>query len=71
MLSRTWRMEFNFEVRNSNLLVGVFGVDLELLFAGFANPVVFAFDESVVVNSFAVVFSAEITLHGNRFYRTS
>ena len=41
----------------------MFGFDFELLLAGFANPVVLAFDECVVVDSLAVVFSAEITLH--------
>jgi hypothetical protein len=45
------------------LVVDVFGFDFQLLFAGFANPVVFAVDKGVVVDALAVVFGAEITLH--------
>ena len=47
------------------LVVHVFGFDLQLFFAGFANPVVLAIDKGVVVDAFAVVFGAEITLHDN------
>lgn len=41
----------------------MFGFDLELLLAGFANPVVFAVNERVVVDAFAVVVRAQIALH--------
>jgi hypothetical protein len=45
----------------------VFGFDLKLLLAGFAYPVVPAFDEGVVMDSFPVVFRAEITFHETDF----
>ena len=45
------------------LVVGVFRFDLEFLLAGFANPVVLAFEKSVVMDALAVVFCAQITLH--------
>jgi hypothetical protein len=41
----------------------VFGFDLELLFAGIANPMMLAFNERVVMNSLAVVVRAQIALH--------
>src|SRR5213594_281086 len=44
-------------------LVGVFGLNLEFFLAGFAHPVVLAIDESVVMDSATIVFSAQITLH--------
>ena len=47
------------------LFVGVFGFDLELRLTGFANPMVFAVDKSVIVNPFTVVGSTEITLHSS------
>jgi hypothetical protein len=43
---------------NSNSIVGVFGFDPEVLLAGFAHPVVFAFNERVVVDALAVVGGA-------------
>jgi hypothetical protein len=42
----------------SELLVGVFRFDLQLLLAGLADPVMLAFNEGMVVDAFAVVFSA-------------
>ena len=45
------------------LVVDVFGFDLQLFLAGFADPVVLSIDEGVVVNSFAVIVGTEITLH--------
>src|SRR5262249_4625735 len=53
--------------RCTALVVGVFSFDLQLFFAGFANPVVFALDEGVVVDTLTVVLRAEITLHGRQF----
>ena len=41
----------------------MFGFDLQLLFALLTNPVVLSVDERVVVNTFAVVFSANIAFH--------
>jgi len=53
-------------------IVRVFGFDLELLLAGFANPVVLAIDKRVVVDALAVVVCAQIALHhawdSSRFY---
>ena len=46
-----------------SLFVGVFGFDLELLLAGFANPMVLAVNERVVMDPFAVVVRAQIALH--------
>jgi hypothetical protein len=45
------------------LIVDVFGFDFQLFFAGFANPVVFAVNKGVIVDAFAVILGAEITLH--------
>jgi hypothetical protein len=47
----------------------VLSFDLELLLAAFADPMVPTLNESVVVDSLAVVFPAEITLHEKQFYR--
>jgi hypothetical protein len=44
----------------------MFGFDSKALLAGFANPVVFAFNERVVMDSFAVVGGAHIALHHGR-----
>jgi hypothetical protein len=55
----------------SELLVGVFRFDLQLLLAGLADPVMLAFNEGMVVDAFAVVFSAQITLHEDEVYRSS
>jgi hypothetical protein len=41
----------------------VFGFDLQFLLAGLANPVVFSFDEGVIVNTEAVVVSAKVAFH--------
>jgi hypothetical protein len=41
----------------------MFGFDFELLLAGFANPEMFAVDERVVMDAFAVVVGTEVTLH--------
>jgi hypothetical protein len=41
----------------------VFRFDLQFLLAGFANPVVFSFDEGVIVDAEAVVVSAKIAFH--------
>jgi hypothetical protein len=46
----------------------VFCFDLQFFFAGFANPVVLAIDEGVVVNTLAVIFRTEITFHVMWFY---
>jgi len=43
----------------------VFGFDLQFLLAGFANPVVFSFDEGVIVDAEAVIVSANIAFHMN------
>lgn len=48
-------------------LVGMLGFDLQLLFAGFADPVVFAVDKGMVVDAFAVICRAQIALHGLGF----
>jgi hypothetical protein len=45
------------------LVVDVLGLDFQLFFAGLANPVVFAIDEGVVMDTETIVFGAEITLH--------
>jgi len=45
------------------LVIDVFCFDLQFLLAGFANPVVLAINEGMVVNTFAVVFGAEVTFH--------
>jgi len=42
----------------------MFSFDFELLLTGFADPVVLAVNERVIVNSFAVVVCAQIALHG-------
>jgi hypothetical protein len=46
-------------------VVHVLRFDLEFLLTGFADPVMFAVDERVVVDAFAVVFGAEIAFHTN------
>ena len=48
----------------AKLLVGMLGLNLEFLFAGFANPVVFAVDERVVVDAVSVVAGTQVALHG-------
>jgi len=45
------------------LVVDVLGFDFQFLLTGFADPVVFSIDEGVVVDTFAVIFGAEVTLH--------
>jgi hypothetical protein len=46
------------ESNDSKSIVGVFGFDAEILLAGFADPVVFAFNKRVVVDALAVVGGA-------------
>jgi len=46
-----------------SLVIDVLGFDFQILLTGFANPVVLSFDEGVVVNTFSVIFGANITLH--------
>jgi len=58
-------------VFDKNLLVDVLSFDLQLFLTGFANPVVFSFDEGVVVDTVSVIFGAKITLHRTAFYRNS
>ena len=41
----------------------MFSFDFELLLTGFADPMVLAVNECVVVNSLAVVVCAQIALH--------
>jgi hypothetical protein len=43
----------------------VFGFDLQLLLAGFADPVMFAVNEGMVVDAFAIIVGAEIAFHKN------
>ncbi len=54
-----------------SLVIDVLGFDFQILLTGFANPVVFSFDEGVVVNTFSVIFGANITLHQTQVYRKS
>ena len=49
---------------NPELLVGVFGFDLQLLLAGLTNPSMFAVDEGMVVDALAIILRAKITRHG-------
>ena len=46
-----------------SLVIDVLGFDFQILLTGFANPVVFSFDEGVVVYTFSVIFGANITFH--------
>ena len=61
--SSRWRTEFSSRLEES--VVDVFRLDFQFLLAGFANPAVFAIDEGMVVDAFAVVVSADIAFHGN------
>ena len=45
------------------LLVRVLGLNFQFLFAGFANPVVFAVNERVVVDAVSVVVRTQVALH--------
>lgn len=47
----------------TRLFVLMFRFDFEFLLAGLADPVVFSFNEGVVVDSLSVVFGAQITFH--------
>jgi len=47
----------------AELVVNVLGFNFQLLFTGFADPVVFSVEEGVVMDAFSIVFGAEITLH--------
>src|SRR5262249_697054 len=49
------------------LIVDVFRFDLQFFLAGFANPVMLAFDKRVVVDPLAVIFRAQIALHTGLF----
>ncbi len=44
-------------------IVHVLGFDFQLFLAGFADPVVFAFDEGVEVDTFSVVGGADVAFH--------
>ena len=46
-----------------NSVVHVFCFDLQLLLAGFANPVMLPVDEGMIVDTFAVIFRAQIAFH--------
>lgn len=48
------------------LFIGVFGFDLEPRFTSCANPIVFPFNEGVVVDAFAVIV-AEVAGHRQLF----
>ena len=48
------------------LVVDVFCFHFQFLFTGFAHPMMFAIDEGVIVDAFAVVFGAEIAFHTKR-----
>ena len=61
--SSHWRTEFRSRLEES--VVDVFRFDFQFLLAGFANPVVFAVDEGMVVDAFTVVVRAEIAFHKN------
>ena len=41
----------------------MFRFDLQFFLAGFANPVVLAFDKSVVMDTLTVIVRAHVTLH--------
>ena len=41
----------------------MFCFDLQLFLAGFANPVMLPVDEGMVVDTFAVIFRAQIAFH--------
>jgi hypothetical protein len=43
----------------------VLRLDLQFLLTGLANPVMFAIDEGVIVDAFAVVVGAQIAFHTN------
>jgi hypothetical protein len=45
------------------LFIGVVRFDVELLLAGFTNPVMLALDKGVVMDASAIVFCAQITFH--------
>jgi hypothetical protein len=61
-------MEFNQRLRDTeNSVVHVFSFDLQLLLAGFANPVMLPVDEGMVVDTFAVIFRAQIAFHYLRY----
>jgi hypothetical protein len=48
----------------------VLGFDLQLFLAGFTNPMMFAIDEGVEVDTFAIVLGADVAFHTRlRFYR--
>ena len=47
------------------LLVSMFGFDLIFLLTRFANPVVFAVNERVVVNPFTIIFNTKIAFHAD------
>ena len=61
--SSHWRTEFRSRLEES--VVDVFRFDFQFLLAGFANPAMFAVNEGVVVDAFAVVVCADIAFHAN------
>jgi hypothetical protein len=48
-------------------IVDVLCFDFQLFLAGFTDPVVFAFDKGVVVDTLTVIFRAQIALHSALF----
>jgi hypothetical protein len=49
------------------LVIHVFGFDFQLFLTRFADPVVLAVNEGMIVDAFAVVFGTQIAFHGMRF----
>ena len=47
------------------LLVSMFGFDLMFLLTRFANPVVLAVNERVVVDPFTIIFDTKIAFHAD------
>jgi hypothetical protein len=41
----------------------VLGLDLQLFFTGFAHPVVFTVNESMIVDAVPIIFRTELTFH--------
>ena len=52
------------------LLVGMLGFNSQLHLASLTNPVVFAFNERVVMNAFAIVRCANVAFHRSESLRT-
>ena len=62
--SSHWRTESR-TPSDEKSVVDVLRFDFQFLLAGFANPMMFAVDEGVVVDAFAVVVCADIAFHDN------